>query len=165
MIMSMRELIKATVLSFIIVTAILAVSAFAVSWFVEPEEPQIQTSQSYLPKQIDSVLLFNLVNEYRISTNKTPFIWSEELCVYTDVRLKETTKEWSHTNFSAEGICMDCLLGENLARNFDSEQETLNAWLASPTHKENIDHPYQYSCIRNNQTNIVQLFVKYEKTK
>lgn len=61
-----------------------------------------------------------------------------------------TDQYWAHTSPSGvtpwqwiqdEGYAYS-YAGENLAKNFDSAQATVDAWLASPSHRENMLRPY-----------------------
>jgi len=91
----------------------------------------------------------------------------EKLCDYSAFRLEQIKRDWSHDGFRKMNKYIYEYThaktgGENLGRDFISEQDTLNAWLNSPTHLENLTKPFTHSCIKaDSQGHSVQLFASY----
>lgn len=103
-------------------------------------------------KKLDGGLLFNLVNEYRASQGLQQMGWWHQLCEYSTERSEEVKDDWSHQGYqedSTQGsgklyqsVCPECIrTGENLAKDYWTEKEILNAWIGSPSHKANLDDP------------------------
>lgn len=103
--------------------------------------------------------LWSLVNDWQTSQGWKPYIKDQRLCDLADIRLEETSKDWSHNGFFAHSKdFVNINLGENLARDYITEETTLKAWLKSPSHKKNLTSPYTYSCIQCEGDRCVQLF-------
>lgn len=83
----------------------------------------------------------NLINEERASAGLDELAWDVNLETVASVRAKECSKKFSHTrpnglqwytvNSKIQG-------GENLAYGFDTAEEAVEAWMDSPTHRDNI---------------------------
>lgn len=92
-------------------------------------------------------LLVN-TNEMRAKDGKKPLILSEKLSKAAEQKAKYMFEKnyWAHT--SPDGVepwvfILDqqydySYAGENLARNFYYSKEVIDAWMKSPTHKENL---------------------------
>lgn len=92
--------------------------------------------------------LYELSNEERIKVNMTPLTYNEKLSVAAQKKAEDMFNKdyWSHYGPSGE-TPWDFILGagyqyefagENLAKNFLFSDGVISAWMASPTHKENI---------------------------
>lgn len=115
------------------------------------------------PYSLDQDRLFNIVNIWKTSQNSEPYIEDSRLCKLAETRLIEIEKNFSHRDFDKHSRdFFNASLGENLSTGYSSEKETFDAWLASPTHKENLDKDYSHSCIRCNNNKCVQIFAKFE---
>ncbi|MGI5828367.1 MAG: CAP domain-containing protein [Patescibacteria group bacterium] len=117
------------------------------------------------PKPLNGEVLEILVNEYRRKNNYQPLVHDERLCLLAKVRAVEANTEWSHDNFFVwSEVWMEkypyTLMGENLARQFATEVDTLRGWLKSEKHKLNIDYPYTTSCIACFNKVCAQIFGK-----
>lgn len=99
------------------------------------------------PVNLSSDKLFQLVNEWRAQNGYQAFIYSDFAESIAIRRLPEVKKDWSHNGFSYEKYCDSCYLGENLSRGYLTEPEILNAWLNSPSHRENLELPFSHSAI------------------
>lgn len=105
--------------------------------------------------------LWVVVNEWRMSENKPSYVKDDSLCSYANQRVQDIQTDFSHDKFVAmKKVDRFIRLGENLSRDFQTNQETLTAWLNSPKHRENLDDNYEYSCIRCSEATCVQLFGK-----
>jgi len=92
--------------------------------------------------------LLNNTNDVRNKEGKKPLILSEKLSKAAEQKAKYMFEKnyWAHT--SPEGVepwvfILDqeydySYAGENLARNFYYSKEVVEAWMKSPTHKENL---------------------------
>lgn len=122
---------------------------------------------SYKVKEIklDEQKLFDLVNEYR-GKHQLPILEkSELLCEFAGIRIPQIKKDWSHEGalnlfeyYEKRGNLQ--YMGENLAKDLDSESSAIRGWIDSLKHKENLDYPYTESCIRCEGTYCVQIFAK-----
>ena len=95
-----------------------------------------------------------LVNEKRLEANLNPLVLSEKLSEAATEKAADMFRNnyWAHV--SPTGVTpwkfitssgYDYLLaGENLAKNFNTSDEVVEAWMNSPTHKANIMKP-EYS--------------------
>ena len=83
----------------------------------------------------------NIINDIRADAGLNGLEWDQNLETVSHVRAKESSEKFSHTrpggrqwytvNSKIQG-------GENLAFGFDNAKDAVNAWMDSPTHRENI---------------------------
>ncbi|GEM_PF-1834256 len=122
----------------------------------EPNQPK----EFFLKEPV----LFELVNDYRLKKDLPPLKKSIMTCGIASIRLDEVMYDWSHNGFFSLTESNDnwqySKVGENLSRHWESERDTLDEWLSSPKHKENLDYPYTESCIQCEGTVCVQIFAK-----
>ena len=81
------------------------------------------------------------VNEIRIANGLSAVQHSASLETTSVVRANEITSKFSHTRPDGSDwytVNADLQYGENLAEGYSSADEVVNAWMASPTHRENI---------------------------
>ena len=100
---------------------------------------QNNTKDPELVEKAQDVL--NLINEERAKNGLSPLTWSGKLENAADIRAEEITQKFSHErpNDSEWWTVDDSVMyAENLAEGYDNPEDVLNAWMASPTHKENI---------------------------
>lgn len=95
--------------------------------------------------------LITLVNQKRIEANLAPLSLSDQLSTAATQKAQDMFGKdyWAH--ISPTGITPWAFItssgyeylyaGENLARNFDSADEVINAWMNSPSHRANILKP------------------------
>ena len=90
--------------------------------------------------------VLELVNEERAKEHLKPLKLSSSLNHYAQVRAKEITKKFSHTRPSGYS-CFTVIpepyrtVGENIAAGQRSAEEVVQAWMDSPSHRENIMNP------------------------
>lgn len=102
---------------------------------------------------LSSDKLFQLVNEWRVQNGYKAYIYSEFAESVAITRLAEVKKNWSHKGMDIDRFCQKhCYLGENLSKDFLTESETLDAWLNSPGHRENLELPFSHSAIVCDET-------------
>lgn len=120
-----------------------------------------QKSISY-HEEINSESVFEKVQMFRYHAGLDPYKESKSLCSLADIRLKEIQKNFSHDLFYSEVKNFygnnEYHVAENLAKGFNTPDEVITAWLNSPTHKKNLVADYAYSCIKEQNGFIVNLF-------
>lgn len=88
-----------------------------------------------------------LINEIRTKEGLKPLQMDNQLCEAAYVRATECDELFSHTRldgtscftaFDQAGIDDWTRRAENLAEDYDTPAEVVNAWMKSPTHKANI---------------------------
>lgn len=97
---------------------------------------------TYLRKE--AISAFNLVNDLRMKKGLNPLLWSPDLETTSLVRAQESCVFFSHTRPNGEKwytVNSTIMGGENLAYGFNDANSALNAWMNSPTHRENILYP------------------------
>lgn len=91
--------------------------------------------------------ILQLVNLERRKKNLQPLTLSQELTDAAKIRAEEQPKYWSHTRpdgtefKTAIKTKIFKLLGENLNRGADTPEQVVEAWMKSPSHRENILYP------------------------
>lgn len=81
------------------------------------------------------------VNAQRTAAGLGALTWSDGLETAAMVRAQEIVTTWSHTRPNGSDwytVNSNLMYGENLARGFSTADAAVAAWMASPTHKENI---------------------------
>ncbi|WP_029200352.1 CAP domain-containing protein [Oribacterium sp. NK2B42] len=89
------------------------------------------------------------VNEIRIANGLSAVQYSASLETTSVVRANEITTKFSHTRPDGSDwytVNADLQYGENLAEGYNTADEVVNAWMASPTHKANILKPDFNTC-------------------
>ena len=90
--------------------------------------------------------VLELVNQERAKEHLQPLKLSSSLSHYAQIRAKEITKKFSHTRPSGYS-CFTVIpkpykiVGENIAAGQRSAKEVVEAWMNSPSHRENIMNP------------------------
>lgn len=80
-------------------------------------------------------------NAQRASAGLGALTWSDGLETAAMVRAQEIVTTWSHTRPNGSDwwtVNSNLMYGENLAKGYSSAEGAVAAWMASPTHKENI---------------------------
>lgn len=84
------------------------------------------------------------VNEIRVANGLNPLRYDTALEATAAVRANELTMKFSHTRPDGTDwytVNPDLMYGENLADGYTTADAVVNAWMASPEHKENILKP------------------------
>ena len=117
--------------------------------------PTVFSTATPKPKKLDGNRLFNLVNDYRAKNGLKQLAIYPPLCEFAKIRAGQIKNDWSHSGYdqaAADGelfktICPDCAkVGENLAKDYPTEEAVLQAWIASPYHKGNLDGDWDWGC-------------------
>lgn len=92
----------------------------------------------------EALRAYNLVNEQRAAAGLSALTWDSSLETTSSVRAQECSQSFSHTRpngrpwYTVNSAVMG---GENLAYGFNDANSALNAWMNSPTHRENVLYP------------------------
>lgn len=92
----------------------------------------------------EALKAYNLVNEEREAAGLDSLTWDANLESTSSVRSKECSQSFSHTRPNGSAwytVNSKIQGGENLAYGFDDAASATEAWMNSPTHKENILYP------------------------
>ena len=84
---------------------------------------------------------FDLVNKTRTDAGLKALTWTTDLEQASTVRVVEASESFSHTRPDGTDwwtVNSDIMYGENLAKGYSTAEDVVKAWIASPTHKENI---------------------------
>lgn len=84
---------------------------------------------------------FNEVNDIRAEAGVDELKWDKNLETVADVRAKECSEKFSHTRPNgSQWYTVNSKIqgGENLAFGFDNAEDCVEAWMDSPTHRDNI---------------------------
>lgn len=84
---------------------------------------------------------FNEVNDIRAEAGVDELKWDKNLETVADVRAKECSEKFSHTRPNgSQWYTVNSKIqgGENLAFGFDNAGDCVEAWMDSPTHRDNI---------------------------
>lgn len=128
--------------------------------------PITQTPQDLFPADgpnLNSDLIFDMINAHRASIGKKPFEKEAGLCTLATIRSVEL-----HDELFVNGNLHSGLYNRNLpywitedAKWGSNEAGTLRWWLNSPIHRKAIEGDYTYSCGACNGTQCSQLFTSY----
>lgn len=102
-----------------------------------------------VPK-VDGDKLESKINDYREKHGLSKLPQDQNLCTYASKRAEEIKTEWDHVPFH-QNRCSGTgyrTCGENLAKDYYTEEATLDGWLASPSHLENIKSNWSATCIK-----------------
>ena len=83
----------------------------------------------------------NLVNNVRTDAGLDPLTWDSNLETVASVRANEISEKFSHTRPNGRQwytVNSKIQGGENLAFGFDNAEDVVDAWMTSPTHRDNI---------------------------
>lgn len=89
----------------------------------------------------DAIKANNLVNEIRTEEGLDELSWDMNLETVANVRAKECSESFSHTRPNgSQWYTVNSKIqgGENLAFGFDNAEDCVEAWMNSPTHRDNI---------------------------
>ncbi|MBO5386567.1 MAG: CAP domain-containing protein [Lachnospiraceae bacterium] len=84
---------------------------------------------------------FDIVNAKRTEAGLKALTWDSGLEQASAVRAVEASQSFSHTRPDGSDwwtVNSNLMYGENLAKGYDTSQSVFDAWMASPTHKDNI---------------------------
>ena len=115
------------------------------SFYIEDTEIPLSGSFGYNVYQTHLVKdTIQKINKIRIEHGLSALQWTAPLNVAAMIRAKECSIKWSHTRPNGQDfwtVDSKCVYGENLAFGYDTADEVVSAWMASPSHKDNILYP------------------------
>ncbi len=126
------------------ISCLLALTVFSFLLFESSKTTKIAKAEGYSANQI-----IVAVNQERIKNNLKPLIVNDQLMVAAGNKAKDMSdkKYFSHvspvdgrkwSNFIKEAGYVYVEAGENLANGYDSVESMVEAWMNSPTHRDNI---------------------------
>lgn len=84
---------------------------------------------------------YEQINAIRVQNGLNELIWNNNLETVASVRAKEIVQNFSHTRPNgSQWYTVNSKIqgGENLAYGFTTATDVVNAWMDSPTHRDNI---------------------------
>ena len=102
------------------------------------------TSGSSTSLRSEAMRAFNLVNSERAANGLPALVWDNNLESTSSVRAQECSVSFSHTRPNGRAwytVNSQIMGGENLAYGYYDASSAVNAWMDSPTHRENILWP------------------------
>jgi uncharacterized protein YkwD len=106
--------------------------------------------------------LFTIVNEWRQEKDYQPYIKSGKACEIATERVKQVSVTFSHDGFyqkiNNDPELVKSRWAENISEGYSFNEQILNAWIASPTHYENLIDSYTHSCIKCDSGYCVHIF-------
>lgn len=94
-------------------------------------------------------IVFNQINEYRVSKGLKKVKTIKFLCQMAQVRAAQAIKDWSHDQFFNEMPEYKGFYIENLARYYDYKK-VVPSWIGSETHNKNLLADVTYMCVAEN---------------
>lgn len=127
--------------------------------YVRQPPLELEILPSPTPDVIEKSSVWDLVQRWRADNGLPMYQQNDRVCEIAQQRLNEVKTNWSHDGFRWERFCPngDCLLSENLARKFSTEQSVLDGWLSSSSHRANLQKDYQYACIATDGNYVVHI--------
>lgn len=92
---------------------------------------------------------YEKTNEYRTSKGLKALVWSERLAQDAIVRAEEIEQVFSHQRPNKTDwwtVDSEYMYGENLAQGFVSSDSVVQAWIDSPSHRENLEEYEFITC-------------------
>lgn len=140
---------KATkLLPLMAIVALLGLTSCSTDSAAEEQVNSIEVPIAPQAKQIE-IEIMELINAHRINEGLTPLLDHSTVkavaYTHTDYMIEEDNV--SHDNFfqRKESLQINAnanIVSENVAYGFSSAESVVNAWLNSPSHKENIEGDY-----------------------
>ncbi|BAO77148.1 CAP domain-containing protein [Winogradskyella sp. PG-2] len=135
----------AKLLPFLAIVALLGLSSCSTDSATDDKTNSIEVPVAPQAKQIE-IEIMELINVYRITKGLNPLNDHNTVkavaSTHTDYMIE--VDNVSHDNFfqrkqSLEANASANIVSENVAYGFNSAESVVNAWLNSPSHKENIE--------------------------
>lgn len=138
---------------FFIAAGILIVGGLLYIWYWNAKPmPSPDPTPVYVQQPLNESVLYEKINQYRVSQGLTPLRFDPSMCEFAKTRLSQIHTDWSHNQWLAgvKNAYYYQYAGENLARGQQSEDQTLQDWIGSPTHKAGmIDPHFNRTCIES----------------
>ena len=141
----------------LIVLFALAMASCDTSSVVEEEElfeSEVPSDEESIELSANEQELFDLVNEYRVSTGKNALVFSKEAYKYALEHNDHMISEGklSHDNFSsrASKIAKETnatFVAENVAKDYHKADMALQGWMDSASHRKTIEGDFTHTAI------------------
>jgi len=110
--------------------------------YIEPNMAALAGELSGTPEaMVAAKAAFDQINEKRAAAGLGALVWNDGLEQASAVRAVEASQLWSHDRPNGTEywtVNSALVYGENLAKGFSDASSAVNAWMNSPTHKDNI---------------------------
>ena len=110
-------------------------------YFFDNEAIALSESSEDAGLRAEAIEASNMVNEIREDAGLEPLEWDNNLETVASVRANEISEKFSHTRPNGRQwytVNSKIQGGENLAFGFDTAEDVVDAWMNSPTHRDNI---------------------------
>ena len=110
-------------------------------YFLDDEAIALSESSEDAGLRAEAIEANNMVNEIRAEAGLEPLEWDNNLETVASVRASEISEKFSHTRPNGRQwytVNSKIQGGENLAFGFDNAEDVVDAWMNSPTHRDNI---------------------------
>ncbi len=126
-------------------------------------KPTIKPTPTSTPEIALEDQLWKIINDWKKRTDKYEYIENEQLCITARKRLTQIKEDWSHDGMVSEARKLPFnQVAENLSKDELNPYYIYSLWLNSPSHLENLEANYKYSCIQCSDTYCVQLFASFD---
>jgi uncharacterized protein YkwD len=102
----------------------------------EVKTVSIEPEPIITPVEQQKAEIEELINNYRLENGKSTLRKDSYLCELAEFRLQEIKTDWSHDGFRKMTKNKYSSFGENLGRDWHSDNDVMRAWIASPTHND-----------------------------
>lgn len=109
--------------------------------FLDNESIALAESATDTGLRSEALEAYNEVNEIRAEAGLDQLTWDSNLETVASVRAKECSKKFSHTRPNGQQwytVNSKIQGGENLAFGYNNAEDCVEAWMNSPSHKDNI---------------------------
>ena len=109
--------------------------------YLDNEAMALAESATDTGLRAEALEAYNEVNEIRAQAGLDELSWDSNLESVANVRAKECSQKFSHTRpngFQWYTVNSKIQGGENLAFGYDNAADCVDAWMNSPTHRDNI---------------------------
>lgn len=143
-------------------TAIPLISLLAITFITSDSIAEPDVNNVSQLNELSKDRLWEVVQNWRSENSYALYTEDERVCDIATIRLNNIKDDFSHSKFLEKASYLRYKdFGENLARDFSTEEEVLNGWINSPGHLANLQKSYKYSCIQTDGRNVVQMFANF----
>lgn len=155
------------IIAWLIVLTCLGIISYSLSLITQPKvvplaitvSPTAEPTPTKEPS-INADKLLEVVNEWRVSENRQPFVKDERLCAIAQDRVLNDPPMDNHAGLYKKYSNLPYAVGENLGKTFP-EEVMLSHWLFSPGHAAALRKPWTYTCIACNGIYCSQIFSSF----
>jgi len=148
--------------NFLLTTYLIIITAFTARVATQNALRLVKIENKDVSMWISEDKLWITVQEWRVKNGKSLYQKDQRMCDLAEIRAEEIKENFDHNDWYSKLSGMEYKeLAENLVKGYENEQEALEAWLASPGHKENLEGNYAKSCIKCSENHCAQEFINY----